>query len=763
MPGSQALQPAAAAPSRCRRPRLAPPRAAAAAAAADSGSNSQQQQQNKKKAGALSAWREWWRLDDPSAAAAEAAGVPTAPQTMGDILRKVGGLLAPDKLLMCCAVFFMVGAAAAELAIPHFVTAAVFAAAKERSEQAFRHHLVCLACATATYAVFAAIRGWMFSLVNTNLLQRLRSQLFWRLICQPVAFFDATETAQLTSRLAADCSMISRLFATSINVALRNTLQVVGGGIYLWRLSPAMTATTAGVAAVLVAVASCYGAFTRRTQRIYQDALAGSNAVAEEGFSLSRLVRSFGSEAGTRARYDGTLGMLRRISIRQGVAYAMYVCGNNFLYNACRVATLAVGGTAAIAGTVGAEQLTAFMFYTEFLASALLSVCDQWGPIMEAVGASERVMSYLDCPPAPQMAAGRIPGVDTPAAEGEEAGKAAAAAGGGGGDANSGGLRWQVELAGVEFSYPSRPDAKALDHVSLSIPAGKLTALVGLSGSGKSTLVALIQRLYDPSAGAVLLDGEDLREVDAAWFRRRVGVVSQDPRLFGMTVAENIGYGCPDATQADVERAAQLANAHDFISALPQGYSTPVTDKLLSGGQRQRIAIARALVRDPQLLILDEATSALDAESEAAVQSALDRAMRTDGRTVIVIAHRLSTVRNADQTVVMDKGTVAEVGTHSELMRRGGIYAALVRRQAGAVLDQERDLAPHERQVSSGSSGEHAGMDGEGGGSGAGGEMGSMGGGGGGSGDGPGEEPQLPDSLPQWKQQQRLRVEHDPA
>lgn len=224
-------------------------------------------------------------------------------------------------------------------------------------------------------------------------------------------------------------------------------------------------------------------------------------------------------------------------------------------------------------------------------------------------------------------------------------------------------------------------------------------AFVGPSGSGKSTLIALVQRLYDPDAGAVRLDGRDLRSLDAGWFRSQLGVVSQDPALFSLTVAENIALGAPDLPRSAIVRAAEQANALGFIEALPQGFDTPVTDKLLSGGQRQRIAIARALARDPRVLVLDEATSALDAESEAAVHLALDRAMRADGRTVLVVAHRLATVMSADLTIVMVGGRVAERGTHAELVRRGGVYASLVARQGLTRMAADRDLAPHETRL----------------------------------------------------------------
>ncbi|KFM26573.1 ABC transporter B family member 26, chloroplastic [Auxenochlorella protothecoides] len=544
-------------------------------------------------------WKEWWSLGGPSVA-------PQEP--LGRTLKQLSALVKEDSALLTGAITSMLLAAGAELTIPHFVTAAVFAAAQEGSSPAFVQSLTRLTIATAVFAVAAGLRGYLFSLVNMNLLQRLRSRAFRSMMLQPVAWFDGADGGQLTSRLGSDCASVSRMVATSVN-------------------------------------------------RAYQDTLADATARAEESFLLSRVVRTFGAEDAACARYDETLGRLAHISSRQAVAYSSFVVANHWGYNAMRAAALLVGGSAALRGQISAQQLTSFMLYVELFASATLSVADQYGPIMESLGASERVMAYLGKPPAPELAPGKV--LDT--------------------------VTGEIEFRNVSFSYPSRPNVLALDRVSLIIPAGRTVAFVGLSGSGKTTLVALLQRLYDPSVGTVKLDGHDVRTLDSTWFRSQLGVVSQDPRLFSLTVAENIAYGTPGTTRAQVERAAELANARGFIERLPEGFDTPVTDRLLSGGQRQRIAIARALIRDPPVLILDEATSALDAESEAAVHAALDRAMRQAGRTVLVIAHRLSTVRNAHLTVVMSAGRVAERGTHAELVRRGGLYATLVARQSGKL------------------------------------------------------------------------------
>ena len=301
--------------------------------------------------------------------------------------------------------------------------------------------------------------------------------------------------------------------------------------------------------------------------------------------------------------------------------------------------------------TVG--ELTSFILYTLIVAMALSALADLWSDFARARGASERIFELLDREPVVDQGSGEI--IDA--------------------------VTGRVEFAGVSFAYPVRPDVRVLDDINLELEPGTVTALVGPSGAGKSTVAALVLRLYDPDEGAVLLDGQDLKELDARWLRTRIGTVAQEPVLFSTTIAANIRYGRPDATDSEVEDAANAAHAHDFIVDLPDGYSTEVGERgvRLSGGQKQRVAIARALLKDPPILILDEATSSLDAESESLVQDALERLM-TD-RTSLVIAHRLSTVKNADRVVVLDGGMVAEAGVHDELMVADGLYRRLVSRQ----------------------------------------------------------------------------------
>ena len=389
--------------------------------------------------------------------------------------------------------------------------------------------------------------------------------------------------------------------------------------------------------------------------------------MSTEAFSLARTVRAFGTEAQESAKYAARLSDLFEIARRQNVAYGLYLSASNTFFNGAKVAAILTG--AAIGGASG-ELLTTCVLYLDLVLASSLSVADQWPPLCEALGSSERVLAMAALPPAPQLDAG-----ETPAAER---------------------ARGHVSLRGVSYGYAGR-DTPVLRDVNMDIAPGTVVALVGLSGCGKSTLAALVQRLYDPTSGVITLDGVPLQALDAAWLRARMGVVSQEPRLFGDTVAENIACGAA-VSRSQVEAAARAANADEFIRALPLGYDTPVSSAGLSGGQKQRVAIARALVRDPLVLLLDEATSALDQESESLVTAALDAAMRGAAkRSVLIIAHRLSTVRNADVIAVMDGGAIVERGTHDELAARpGGLYRALLQRQAGtlgAALDGEAAAA----------------------------------------------------------------------
>jgi len=617
--------------------------------------------------------------------------------------------------------------------------AAAAAASTASSAAALQAAVARLAAVAILYGCCAAARGGLFTLLNTQLVHNLRTQLFGALVGAPADFYDSGDAAGAATRLGADCAAVARCLSTNLNVAARNALAVAGGAAYLAAASPEAAAACASVGAALASVAVLYGAYSRAAARAYQDRLADAGGVAEQALGRAATVRALGGEGAEAARYGAALNRLRRVANRQAAAYFGVIAANASAYNLAKAVALAAAGGAALRGGLGAPALTAVLLYVDATASALLSLCDQWGAVMEALGAAERVVAYLDAPPAPQLArTGLAPSARHIAS---------------------------VVLDNVSYTYPSRPGVRALDGVSLRLDAGRRVALVGGSGSGKSTLVQLVLRLRDPDGGRVLVGGMNARAIDAAWLRRRVALVEQEPRLFADSVAANIAYGLevvgeeeeegegggeggaggaggagasppsspsssstpssiprPRTTRSAIIAASVAANAHAFITALPQGYDTPITDRLLSGGQRQRIALARALVRDPDLLVLDEATAALDAESEAAVQAGLDAAAAARPRCTLIIAHRLSTVRSADEIVVMEKGRVAERGTHAGLLATpGSVYAALVARQAGAGgLGREVDLAPHEARAEGGAGGRGGGEGGGGGGGGGG-------------------------------------------
>lgn len=505
----------------------------------------------------------------------------------------------------------------------------------------------------AVSAVASFVRAWLFTLAGERVVARLRKDLFASIIRQEVGFFDAQRTGELVNRLGSDTSVLQNSVTVNISMALRFLLQAAGTvGILFWtswKLSLVMLAIVPVIAVGAVVFGRAVRALARRTQ----DALAHAAEVAEESLSNIRTVRAFAREEGEVERYSRKIDEVFDAGRRMAIAYGSFQGGLGFVGYVAVAGGLWYGGGMVIDGVMSVGDLTSYMLYTLFLGAALAGLSSLYSDFNRAIGASERVFELLD----------RVPGVVNP--QGRSLGEVAG----------------RMRLEGVSFAYPTRPEVTVLRKVDLELEPGKILALVGPSGGGKSTVAGLLLRLYDPREGLVRLDGVDLRELSTRWLREQIGIVSQEPVLFATSVADNIRYGRPTATEAEVEAAARAANAHDFIVKFPEGYGTLVGERgvRLSGGQKQRIAIARAILKDPRVLILDEATSALDAESEHLVQEALDRLMA--GRTVLVIAHRLSTVRDADVVAVVDGGEVVERGTHDELVARDGVYRRLVERQ----------------------------------------------------------------------------------
>ncbi|GJP33716.1 hypothetical protein CLOM_g18237 [Closterium sp. NIES-68] len=580
-------------------------------------------------------------------------------------VRQLWRFCAADKAMLALAALCLALAAASEVAIPHFLAASISAATVGRQEQLARNVQRLIAMTLAS-GVFSGLRAAAFTNFNRHMVRRMRLALYSTLLRQDVAFFDDQLVGDLTSRLGADCQAAGLTVGSDLNIMLRHALQATGAFVVLMHLSWQMALVTAALCALMWCLLLRYATFSRRSAVALRDIEAEANAVAEETLSLARVVRAFGTESKEVARYEAPLQRIVHVGSRRCVANGLWACAGNTIYNATQVAALVMGGGAVMAGHIAPEQLTRVILYVEWVVRNMWCVGTHWAGLMDAVGSCHRVFQLLDLPHSHQFTKGS--GRILPSLQGK------------------------LEIRNLSFSYPTRPQSPVLDGFNLTIHPGERVALVGRNGSGKSTLLALLQRLYDPTEGQVLIDGVPLPEMDIAWLRRHIGVVSQEPCLFSTDVASNIAYGSSEElSHEDIRRAATLANVHQFVSGLPQGYDTVVDNARLSGGQKQRIAIARALVRDPTLLFLDEPTSALDAESEHYVQRALDEAIHGDAdahgsrrRTIIVIAHRLSTIRSADRIVVIAAGRIVEAGTHEQLMERNGEYVRLHARHVAA-------------------------------------------------------------------------------
>ncbi|WP_192931086.1 ABC transporter transmembrane domain-containing protein [Gemmobacter serpentinus] len=569
-------------------------------------------------------------------------------------LRSLGPFLAPYRAMVLGALAALTLTAAVSLMLPLAVRRVVDGFNSDTIALLDQYFGAALAIAAAL-ALGTGLRYYLVTRLGERVVADIRRALFDRVLGQSPAFYEKILTGEVLSRLTTDTTLILSVIGSSVSVALRNVLLLIGGmGFLLWT-SPKLTGLVLLIVPVVIVPIIVMGRRLRRLSRDNQDWIAASSGTAAEALQAAQTVQAFTHETRTRAAFADVTEK-SYISAKQRIATrALMTIIVIFLVFAGIVGVLWIGAHDVRDGAMSPGELVQFVIYAVMVAGAVGALSEIWGELQRAAGATERLVELLETrdaiedPVAPRT-------LPRP-------------------------VRGEISFEGLAFTYPARPDRSALAGVDLRLRPGETVALVGPSGAGKTTMLQLLMRFYDPQAGRITLDGIDLREMTRDEFRSALALVPQDPVIFATSARENIRFGRPDASDAEVEAAARAAAAHDFLTALPEGYDTFLGERgvMLSGGQKQRVAIARAILRDAPVLLLDEATSALDAESERAVQQAVERL--GEGRTVLVVAHRLATVKRADRIVVFDQGRIVAQGRHEDLVAEGGLYARLARLQ----------------------------------------------------------------------------------
>ncbi|WP_425046276.1 ABC transporter transmembrane domain-containing protein [Primorskyibacter sp. S87] len=594
--------------------------------------------------------------------ASQASAQPQAPGASEEragsrklgILSSLWPFMVPYKLLMFGATVALVLTASMSLTLPLAVRRVVDHFRIEDGALLDRYFLAALGIA-AVLAVGTGIRYALVTRLGERVVADIRMAVFDRVIGMSPEFYEKIMTGEVLSRITTDTTLIQSVLGSSVSIALRNLLMFIGGLVLMLLTSAKLTGMVLLIVPLVVVPILVLGRRLRVISRENQDWIAASSGNAGEALSAVQTVQSYTHESASRAQFAEMTEMSYVVSRRRIRTRALLTVIVIFLVFTGIVGVLWMGANDVRAGLMTEGTLIQFVIYSVIMAGSVAALSEIWSELQRAAGATERLVELLN-------AQDPVQDPDRPVALPEPA-------------------QGAISFEDVTFRYPSRPDQLALDGFDLTVQPGETVAFVGPSGAGKTTVIQMIQRFYDPDEGRVTLDGVALTQMDRDAFRRHIALVPQEPVIFAASAMENIRFGRPDATDEEVRAAARAAAADQFISALPEGYGSFVGERgvMLSGGQKQRIAIARAILRDAPVLLLDEATSALDAESERAVQDAVDTLSRD--RTTLIVAHRLATVKKADRIVVMDQGRIVDTGTHDQLVAGGGLYARLARLQ----------------------------------------------------------------------------------